>query len=62
MYDTQFVEAICRSFGQEQKSSCRAKVLLDLLQAVVLEDVEEIQNQLTVIVQSDHRHAMQKAN
>jgi hypothetical protein len=62
MYDTRFVEAICRSFGQEQKDSRRAKILLDLLQAVVSEDVEEIKHQLTVIVHSDNRLAMQKAN
>jgi hypothetical protein len=62
MYDTGFVEAICRGFGQEQKNSRRAKILLDLLQAVVLEDTDEIRHQLTVIIQSDNRLGMQKAN
>ncbi len=46
MYDTRFVEAICRGFQKEPKGSKRSKQLLNLLQAVVLEDMAEIKAQL----------------
>jgi hypothetical protein len=62
MYDIQFVEAICRGFELERKNPARANQLLDLLQAVVLEDISEIQQQLTAIIKTDSSTALRREN
>lgn len=62
MYDIQFVEAICRGFDRERKNPTRANQLLDLLQAVVLEDTPEIQHQLTAIIKADSSAALLREN
>lgn len=62
MYDIQFVEAICRGFDREKKNPARANQLLDLLQAVVLEDIPEIQQQLTAIIRDDSSTALRREN
>lgn len=55
MYDTRFVDAICRSFEREPRNSIRANRLLDLLQAVVLEDSAQIQAQLGSFLGDDEK-------
>ena len=62
MYDTKFVEAICRSFGQQPKNSRRADQLLDLLQAVVQEDEPEIREQLGAVIKMDLRSELRQEN
>ncbi len=53
MYDVELVEAICRSFGQERRNSRRARALLDLLQAVVLEQIPETHPNLIGMIEAD---------
>lgn len=62
MYDIELVEAICRGFGQEQKPSRRANALLDLLQAVVLEQIPEIQDNLTAMIEADTARGLRGPN
>ncbi len=62
MYDIQFVEAICRDFERERKNPVRAHQLLDLLQAVVLEDTPEIQEHLTAIIKADTSRVLRREN
>jgi hypothetical protein len=61
MYDIQFVEAICRDFERERRNPVRTN-LLDLLQAVVLENTPEIQEHLTAIIKADSSRVLRREN
>ncbi len=53
MYDVELVEAICRRFGRERRNSRRANALLDLLHAVVLEQIPETHPNPIALIEVD---------